>query len=113
MEAGELLGCSERQFRRYRDRYEEEGLAGLIDKRLGRVSAKRVPADEIAWMLDQYRGHYLGWNVKYFMSSCRSGMASGGVTPGRRRSCIRLGWSSVPSAAERTDASGRASRARA
>jgi hypothetical protein len=33
MEAGELLGCSERQFRRYRDRYEEEGLAGLIDKR--------------------------------------------------------------------------------
>jgi transposase len=66
MEAAELLGCSERQFRRYRDRYEEEGLAGLIDKRLGRVSAKRVPADEVAWMLDQYRGHYLGWNVKHF-----------------------------------------------
>ena len=31
MEAGELLGCSERQFRRYRRRYEEEGLAGLLD----------------------------------------------------------------------------------
>ena len=29
LEAGELLGMSERQFRRYRDRYEEEGLAGL------------------------------------------------------------------------------------
>ena len=28
MEAGELLGVSERQFRRYRDRYEEDGLAG-------------------------------------------------------------------------------------
>lgn len=66
MEAGELLGCSERQFRRYRDRYDDEGLAGLIDKRLGRASAKRVPADEIAWMLDQYRSHYLGWNVKHF-----------------------------------------------
>src|SRR5712671_7117174 len=25
-EAGEILGCSERQFRRYRRRYEEEGL---------------------------------------------------------------------------------------
>ncbi|WP_352904203.1 helix-turn-helix domain-containing protein, partial [Mesorhizobium sp. M0833] len=25
MEAGELLGMSERQFRRYRDRYEEAG----------------------------------------------------------------------------------------
>jgi hypothetical protein len=35
LEAGEILGCSERQFRRYRDRYEEEGLAGLVDKRLG------------------------------------------------------------------------------
>jgi transposase len=66
MEAGELLGFSERQFRRYRRRYEEEGLAGLIDKRLGRASARRVPVDEIAWMLDQYRSQYLGWNVKHF-----------------------------------------------
>ncbi|WP_197092111.1 MULTISPECIES: helix-turn-helix domain-containing protein [Mesorhizobium] len=30
-EAGELLGMSERQFRRYRDRYEEAGEAGLLD----------------------------------------------------------------------------------
>ena len=36
LEAGELLGMSERQFRRYRDRFEEEGLAGLRDRRLGR-----------------------------------------------------------------------------
>ena len=35
LEAAEILGCSERQFRRYRARYEEEGLEGLIDKRLG------------------------------------------------------------------------------
>src|SRR5947207_9901939 len=53
LEASELLGISERQFRRYRDRYEEEGLAGLADKRLGKASARRVPVDEIAWMLDQ------------------------------------------------------------
>jgi hypothetical protein len=32
-EAGEILGCSERQFRRYRRRHEEEGLTGLFDKR--------------------------------------------------------------------------------
>ena len=43
IEAGELLGMSERQFRRYRDRYEEGGLEGLIDKRLGKPSPKRVP----------------------------------------------------------------------
>ena len=66
LEAGELLGVSERQFRRYRDRYEEDGLAGLADKRLGKASARRVPVDEIAWMLDQYRSQYWGWNVKHF-----------------------------------------------
>jgi chromosome condensin MukBEF ATPase and DNA-binding subunit MukB len=39
MEAGELLGMSERQFRRYRERFEEEGEAGLIDRRLGQPSS--------------------------------------------------------------------------
>src|SRR5262245_12977489 len=66
MEAGELLGCSERQFRRYRGRYEEEGPAGLLDRRLGKVSAKRVPVDEVERMLDLYRTRHLGWNVKHF-----------------------------------------------
>ena len=66
MEAGELLGCSERHFRRYRARYEEEGLDGLLDKRLGKASERRVPVDEIAWMIAEYRTHYSGWNVKHF-----------------------------------------------
>ena len=66
LEAGELLGCSERQFRRYRHRYEDEGLAGLADKRLGKASAKRVPVDRIEWMLTQYRTHHREWNVKHF-----------------------------------------------
>lgn len=66
MEAGELLGCSERQFRRYRQRYDEDGLEGLVDKRLGRASEKRVAVDEIAWMLDHYRRHHQGWTVKHF-----------------------------------------------
>lgn len=66
LEAAEILGCSERQFRRYRVRYEDEGLEGLSDRRLGKASARRVPADEIAWMLDQYRTRYMGWNVKHF-----------------------------------------------
>ena len=42
LDASQILGCSERQFRRYRRRYEEEGLTGLFDKRLGRASARRV-----------------------------------------------------------------------
>jgi winged helix-turn helix protein len=66
MEAGELLGMSERQFRRYRERFEEEGDQGLVDRRLGKPSPKRVDAAEIDRMLELYRTTYRGWNVKHF-----------------------------------------------
>ena len=66
MEAGELLGMSERQFRRYRDRFEEDGDAGLLDRRLGKPSAKQVPARELRLVLELYRDCYRGWNVKHF-----------------------------------------------
>jgi len=66
IEAGEILGVSERQFRRYRHRYDEDGLAGLADRRLGKASAKRVPVDKITWLLGQYRTRHMGWNVKHF-----------------------------------------------
>jgi transposase len=65
-EAGELVGCSERQFRRYRRRYEEDGLAGLADRRLGKASMRRVAVDKIIWMLGEYRTRHAGWNVKHF-----------------------------------------------
>jgi transposase len=65
-EAGEMLGCSERQFRRYRRRYEEDGVEGLIDRRLGKAAARRVPVDEVTWMLEEYERRYRGWNVKHF-----------------------------------------------
>jgi transposase len=65
-EAGEILGVSERQFRRYRRRHEEDGVEGLLDRRLGKVSARRVPVDTVMWMLDEYRRHHMGWNVKHF-----------------------------------------------
>ena len=66
MEAGELLGMSERQFRRYRERYAEDGMAGLVDRRLGKASSRRVPADVVDEMLSLYRERYSGWNVKHF-----------------------------------------------
>ena len=37
-EAGELLGMSGRNFRRLCVRYEEEGIEGLRDRRIGKVS---------------------------------------------------------------------------
>jgi hypothetical protein len=66
MEAGELLGMSERQFRRYRGRFEEDGTDGLVDRRLGKASPKRVPAAAAELMLELYGDVYRGWNVKHF-----------------------------------------------
>jgi len=66
LEAGELLGMSERQFRRYRDRYEEKGVGGLVDRRLGKASPRRAPERDRDRMLELYRDDYLGWNVKHF-----------------------------------------------
>jgi len=66
LEAAEILGMSERQFRRYRDRYEEDGLEGLKDRRLGKPSPKRVAGAEARRMLELYAGTYRGWNVKHF-----------------------------------------------
>ena len=43
-EAAEILGVSERTFRRWRDRFAAEGAAGLYDRRLGRISARRAPS---------------------------------------------------------------------
>ena len=45
IEAGELLGVSERTFRRWCCAFEEDGEAGLLDRRLGQPSGKRVPAE--------------------------------------------------------------------
>ncbi len=71
MEAGELLGMSERQFRRYRTRFDEDGLEGLVDRRLGKPSSKRVPTAERDRMLELYREAYRGWNIKHFHEHLR------------------------------------------
>jgi transposase len=65
-EAAELLGVSERRFRRWRRRYEEEGGAGLIDRRLGQASGKRVPSDRAEEVERLYRERDLGFTVKPF-----------------------------------------------
>ena len=53
MEAAELLGVSERTFRRWRDRHREAGEAGLADRRLA-PSLRRAPVAEIERMLGLY-----------------------------------------------------------
>ena len=66
VEAAGILGMSERTFRRWRDRFEADGLEGLFDRRLDKASERRAPVDEIAWMVEQYRTRHVGWTVKHF-----------------------------------------------
>jgi hypothetical protein len=72
IEAAELLGISERSFRRWRDRHRETGLpgdrareGGLADRRLT-PSPRRTPVAEIERMLGLYRDIYRGFTVKHF-----------------------------------------------
>ena len=46
-----LLGICDRTFRRYMNRYDKDGIKGLLDKRLVQVSQRRAPVDEIMRMV--------------------------------------------------------------
>jgi hypothetical protein len=70
-EAGELLGLSGRHFRRQCVRYEAEGIDGLRDKRLGRVSNRRAPESELDRMRRLYAEEYADFTVKHFHEELR------------------------------------------
>lgn len=78
-EAAMLLGVCDRTFRRYLIRYEDEGMEGLADRRLGQVSHRCAPVDEVMALADLYSYRYRGFTVKHFYSWYRrshSGMRS-------------------------------------
>jgi transposase len=65
-EAAEMLGISERTFRRWRDRLRDEGPMGLRDRRIGKPSSRRAAVEEILRMLGLYQERYGGFTVKHF-----------------------------------------------
>jgi len=64
-EAADILGMSERNFLRYRNRYEVDGAEGLYDRRVGRVSGRRAPVDEATRVIALYATRYFDFNVKH------------------------------------------------
>lgn len=66
VEAAELLGMSERHFRRLRDAYEAHGAEGIVDRRRGRMSGRRAGVDEIEWMIEEFRTRYFDFTAKHF-----------------------------------------------
>jgi len=66
LEAAELLGVGERTFRRLCQRFADDGEAGLLDRRLGKASGKRVPVDRADEVEALYRTRYAGFTAKHF-----------------------------------------------
>jgi len=67
VEAADILGVSERTFRRWRDRYEDEGEQGLYDRRLGRASSRRVPVDTVMEIMELFQTRYHDFTAKSFL----------------------------------------------
>ena len=65
-QAARILGVSDRTFRRYIYRYDDEGIEGLYDKRLTQASHRRAPLDEVLDVCKLYQEKYSDFNVKHF-----------------------------------------------
>src|ERR1700683_4877423 len=65
-QADEIMGITDRQMRRWHWRYKEYGYDGLLDRRLGKPSPKRVPLALVEQVLALYREKYFDLNVRHF-----------------------------------------------
>lgn len=70
-QAAEILGVSERTFRRWSRTYESEGAEGLYDRRLDRAAHNTAPVDEVAALLDLFETRYINFNVSHFYDKYR------------------------------------------
>ena len=65
-QAAEILGISVRSMRRWRERYARYGYDGLLDRRRGKPSPKRVPLALVEEVLRLYQEHYHDFKVRHF-----------------------------------------------
>jgi transposase len=70
-QAGEIIGITDRQMRRWHWRYREYGYDGLLDRRTGQPSPKRVPLAMVEQILELYREKYFDFNVRHFHEKLR------------------------------------------
>jgi transposase len=70
-EAAEILGVDVRTMRRWMRRYEEDGMDGLIDHRIGVLSPRRAPVDQVVRVQELYRRRYAGLTAKHFHEKLR------------------------------------------
>src|ERR1700740_2468344 len=65
-QAAEIIGISDRQMRRWRERYEEFGYDGVFERRRVQICRKRVPVKTVEQGLGWYREKYFDFNVQHF-----------------------------------------------
>src|SRR5215469_3291017 len=104
-QAAEILGISDRHMRRWRERYEQEGYNGLLDRRRGKPSTRRVPLATVEKVFALYREKYFDLNVQHFHEKLEAEhgislsytwvkqalQGAGLVARGRKRGCIANG----------------------
>jgi len=71
-EAAEILGITDRQLRRIRERYAEHGYDGLYDYRKRQPSPKRVSVELLQRVLILYQEQYSDFNVRHFQEKLRN-----------------------------------------
>jgi transposase len=69
--AAEIIGVSDRTMRRWRERLETDGYAGLADRRKGKASAQRIPLATVEEVLALYKETYYDLNIRHFHEKLR------------------------------------------
>ena len=65
-DAAEIIGVTDRTMRRWRERLEAEGYSGLVDRRKGKPSERRVPLAKVEEVLRLYQEAYFDLNIRHF-----------------------------------------------
>jgi hypothetical protein len=81
LQGADNLGIHKRSLRRWRARYERDGILGLYDGRRGHPSRRKAPVAEVQRILRLYRARY--------------GPRDGGAVFGRVRGAASGAWVSV------------------
>jgi transposase len=109
-QATEIIRISDRSMRRWKQRYEEHGYDGRLDRRRGNPSPKRVKLKMAEVVLQLYREKYADLNVRHFHEKPREVhgvelsytwvklalQGAGLVKKGRKRGMHRQRWERRP-----------------
>ena len=70
-EGAEIIGVTDRTMRRWRERLATDGYSGLVDRRKGKPSDRRVPLETVEKVLHLYRDRYFDFNMRHFHEKLR------------------------------------------